>query len=84
MNKILKYTIIFIAVAAIGYGVFFLTNKKMFYAKIIAKAHGSYWRDYMGMDEGFLKEWSAAIKKNGKKFTYNGLNYDPETGKIFK
>lgn len=81
MNKAVKYIIGFVVVIFVGYFIYIMMNKKMMYAKTIAKAHHQYWRVYMTMDEPYLKEWAAAVKSKQQTFTYAGAFYVTETGK---
>jgi hypothetical protein len=55
-------------------------GKKMLYAKTISKKTGRHFKDYLGMDEGYLKSRAEAVKNNSTTFTYNGVYFNTASG----
>lgn len=76
-----------IALAVIGIGGVlawkFLLQTKRAFVRIITKK-GAYKGSaitLMTFDEGFLKEWAKAVRKDKPKFSYNGKEYNTQGGK---
>lgn len=81
-DKNTKGIIVVVAVIAMAAGVYYLThNKKIMYAKAIAKYTGSGYGSYLTMDEEYLKERYKALRKKSPDFTYKDVKYSTETGK---
>ncbi len=61
----------------------FLLQNRRAYVRAILKNNASTGSSIalMAFDEGFLKEWAKAARKNQDKFSYNGKEYNTKGGK---
>lgn len=83
MNKNLKGLLAILLVGGVAYLAYTkLYNKKNRFAKMIIKSeNASNMATLITFDEGFLKEWAKASRKQLPTFSYQGKTYNTKGGK---
>jgi uncharacterized protein YxeA len=83
MKKWIIGFIVVLIIAGIAFIIFGTSSKgkKMHYAKIISKNTGLHWKNYINLEEAYLKSRATAMQNKLPVFMYNGSTYNTSTGK---